>query len=51
MLAAGVPMLTQFAEMAACADGQPDEAALARAAAFARETAEGVRRAAEAVAV
>lgn len=31
-------MLAQFAEMASCADGQPDEAALASAAEFARET-------------
>lgn len=38
MLASGDPMLAQFAEMAACAEGQPDEAALARAADFARET-------------
>ena len=38
MLGSGDPMLAQFAEMAACADGQPDEAALARAAEFARET-------------
>jgi len=38
MLASGDAMLTQFAEMASCADGQPDDAALARAAEFARET-------------
>lgn len=38
MLSSGDAMLTQFAEMAACADGQPDEAALARAAEFSRET-------------
>jgi hypothetical protein len=34
----GVPMLVQFGQMAAVADGQPDEAALARAGDFARET-------------
>ena len=39
MLASGMPALVGFAEMADCAAGQPDEAALARAAAFARETA------------
>jgi len=38
MLSSGDAMLTQFAEMASCADGQPDDAALARAAEFARET-------------
>ena len=38
MLASGMPALVGFAEMADCAAGQPDEAALARAAAFARET-------------
>jgi hypothetical protein len=38
MLASGMPALVGFAEMAGCAAGQPDEAALARAAAFARET-------------
>jgi len=36
-------MLEQFAEMASCAEGQPDEAALARAAAFAWETVALVR--------
>ena len=44
MLASGDAMLTQFAEMASCADGQPDEAALARAAEFARETVAQVER-------
>ena len=39
MLASGMPALVGFAEMADCAAGQPNEAALARAAAFARETA------------
>ena len=34
----GVPMLVQFGQMAAVADGQPDEAALRRARHFARET-------------
>jgi hypothetical protein len=43
MLSSGVPLLAEFAEHAGVADGQPDEAALARAAAFARETAERVR--------
>jgi len=38
MLGSSDPMLAQFAEMASCADGQPDEAALARAAEFARGT-------------
>jgi len=38
MLASGDAMLMQFGEMASCADGQPDDAALARAAEFARET-------------
>ena len=42
MLNSGVPLLVGFAEHAGIADGQPDEAALARAAAFARETAERV---------
>ena len=37
MLESGVPMLVQFAEMAACADGEPGEAALRRAADFARD--------------
>jgi len=44
MLASGDAMLTQFAEMAACADGQPDDAALARAAEFARATVAQVER-------
>jgi hypothetical protein len=43
MLSSGVPMLAEFAKHAGVADGQPDEAALARAAAFAREIAGGVR--------
>ena len=38
MLGSSDPILAQFAEMASCADGQPDSAALARAAEFARET-------------
>lgn len=38
-IATGVPMLVQFGEMAAVADGQPDEAALDRARRFAVETA------------
>ena len=37
MLASGVPMLVQFAETAACAAGEPGEAALYAAAAFARD--------------
>ena len=44
MLASGDAMLTQFAEMASCADGQPDDAALERAAGFARETVAQVER-------
>jgi Flavodoxin domain len=43
MLTSGMPALVQFAEGAACADGQPDEAALLRAAAFASETVSRVR--------
>ena len=39
----GVPMLVQFGQMAGMADGQPDEAALRRAAGFARETADHFR--------
>jgi hypothetical protein len=38
MLASGMPALVGFAEMADGAAGQPDGTALARAAAFARET-------------
>ena len=38
MLQSGQLMLVQFAELSGCADGQPDETALARAADFARET-------------
>ena len=44
MLASDTPMLQQFAQMAGCADGQPDEAALARAADFARKTVVPVGR-------
>ncbi len=36
MSESGVPMLVQFAEMSACAEGEPGEAALRRAADFAR---------------
>lgn len=39
MLESGMQALVGFAEMADCAAGQPDEAALWRAAAFAREAA------------
>ena len=39
MLASETPDLVRFAGMAACAEGQPDEAALTRAAAFARDVA------------
>ncbi len=39
MLASESPDLVRFAGMAACAEGQPDEAALTRAAAFARDVA------------
>jgi flavodoxin len=35
----GVPLLVQFGQMAGIADGQPDEAALERARAFARRVA------------
>ena len=45
MLGSGDAMLTQFAEMASCADGQPDEAALAQAEGFARTTVAQVERA------
>ena len=38
----GVPMLVQFGQMAAIADGQPDDAALDRARRFAIEMAESV---------
>jgi hypothetical protein len=38
MLESGVPMLVQFAQMSACAEGEPGEAALGRAADFAHET-------------
>jgi hypothetical protein len=43
MLASGMPALVGFAEMADYVAGQPDDAALARAAVFARETAARVR--------
>ena len=35
----GIPMLVQFGQMASIADGQPDDAALLKARAFAREVA------------
>lgn len=43
MLDSGMPALVGFADMADCADGQPDEAALERAAAFARETVASIQ--------
>ena len=44
MLASQTPLLVRFAEMASCADGQPDDAALARTSDWARETGERVDR-------
>jgi len=38
----GVPMLVQFGQMAAIADGQPDDASLDRARSFAIEVAESI---------
>jgi flavodoxin len=42
-IASGIPMLVQFGQLAAIADGQPDEAALQRATAFARRVAADVK--------